>query len=327
MKVAGLLLLVIFSPLILLSQQGINYQAVVRDSGGDLMINQSVNAEFTIKETSAGGPAVYTEDHNPTTDDNGLLNVIIGDGTPNLGVFNEIDWNSDRHFLEIKINGTTMGTIEFQWVPYSLHAQTLTNIKTNTDVADLEMTSDSAYALLHLRPTFATTNDSSAIFFGEGSIPENGIAITYDGVSNTMKFSGHTFSADEGVSLTLYRTSQRAVFTKGVEIEETTTTPNENRVYGNSLPIAYGYITGTTASQDYGVSSVTNATTGTFVITLDNDFVGSPVVIATSFNNSADTEILTYSFSSTNIINVRIVNESNAAINSNFSFVVFGTAQ
>ena len=326
MKAILLLLLAFISP-VLWAQQGINYQAVVRDGSGALIKNQNVTVEFSVRETTAGGTKIYTESHTAATNDYGVINVIIGKGTPSLSTFDAVDWGSDRHFLSIKINGTTLGTIEFRWVPYSLHAQTLTNIKTNTSIADLEMTSDGDYARIHLRPTVATTNDSSSIFFGEGSIEENGMAITYDGVSNTMKFTGHTFTSNEGTALTLYRTSGRAVFTKGVEVEETTTSPDENKVYGNSMPIAYAYVSGTTATQDYGITSITNATTGVYIITLDNNFSGSPVVIATSFNNSSDTEIVTYSFSSTNKINIRIVNESNTAINSNFSVVVFGTPQ
>jgi len=327
MKSLRLLFIAIVSPILMFAQQGINYQAVVRDGSGALMVNKNVTAKFSIIETSAAGTKIYTESHATTSDARGLIDVIIGDGTPSSGIFDDIDWGDDRHFLEISINGTTMGTIEFQWVPYSLHAQTLTNIKTNTAVADLEMTGDGDYALLHLRPTVASTNDSSAIFFGEGSNEANGMAITYDGVTNTMKITGHTFSGNEGTALTLYRTSGRAVFTKGIEVEEATTAPDESRVYGNSMPIAYGYMTGTIINQDYGVTSVTNATTGTYVITLDNNFSGSPVVIATSYNNTAGTEVVTYNFTAPNKINIRIVNGSNTAVNSNFSFVVFGTPQ
>ncbi len=327
MKALQILLIAVITPFTLFSQQGINYQAVVRDGSGNLMVNQNVTAKFSIIETSAAGTTVYTESHSTSTDARGLINVVIGDGTPSSGVFADIDWGKDRHFLEISINGTTMGTIEFQWVPYSLHAQTLTNIKTNTAIADLEMTSDGDYALLHLRPTVAANNDSSAIFFGEGGTSENGMAITYDGVANELKVSGRTLTTNKGTSLRIKRDSQVATFSKGVEVLETTTSPNENSVYGNSLPLAYGFISfGGSIQTDFGITSVTKAS-NVFTITLDNSFTGDPVVIATSFNSTSDTEIITYSTTAPNKIFIRVVNESNTATSSAFSFVVFGTAQ
>jgi hypothetical protein len=328
MKTLQLLLFALVSPLLLLSQQGINYQAVVRNSNGSLLINQNVTAEFTIKESTANGTAIYTESHSTSSNDYGLINVIVGDGTPSLGIFADIDWGADRHFLEVKINGTTMGTIEFQWVPYSLHAQTLTNIKTNTGIADLEMTSEDAYALLHLRPTVGTSNDSSAIFFGEGKDYRNGMAITYDGVANELKVSGRTIVSNTGVSLTIERNSSTAIFTKGVEVKETTTSPARNTAYGNSMPLAYGLINlSGNIRTDYGVQTATSTSTGVYIIILDNNFVGDPVVIATSFNSTSDTEIITHDYSIPNKITFRIVNENNSPIATAFSFVVFGTAQ
>ena len=327
MKNLGILLLTLLCPILIFSQQGINYQAVVRDGTGALMTNQNITVAFSIIKTSASGTTVYSENQNPLTDDNGLINVVIGDGTPSSGTFANIDWGADRHFLKIKINGTTMGTIEFQYVPYSLYAQSLTNIKTNTSVADLEMTSDDNHASVHIRPTATGNGDNSSIFFGEGSTADYGMAITYDGLANDLMISGSNLNGVIGTSLTINRDNSTATFTNGVEVGETTQTPSGNVVYGNSLPIAYGSIAGTTINTDFGITSVTNGSTGVFEIILDNNFVGAPVVIATSFNNSSDTEIITYNYSGTNTITVRVVDESNNAINSNFSIVVFGTIQ
>lgn len=318
----------LLSPLLMWAQDGINYQAVVRDAGGLVMANQSVTADFKILQTSATGTVVYEETHAPTTNEFGLINVVIGEGSVVTGTFDAINWGSDIYFLDITLNGTNVGTVEFKWVPYALHAKTLTNVTPNTANADVEITSADDYALVHIHPNGATTNDSSTLFLGEGSTPENGMALTYDGVGNTLKIIGSTFADNYmGPYLIIDRDSGTSTFTKGVEVQETTTAPAPNTVYGNSGPLAYCYISGATLITDFGVTSVTSSSTGVYNIIIDNDWTGSPVIIATSLNTSSDTEIITYSFSGTNSITVRIVDENNTPTDSNFSVVVYGVAQ
>ena len=47
----------------------------------------------------------------------------------------------------------------------------------------------------------------------------------------------------------------------------------------------------------------------------------------TSFNSSPAAEIMTYSYTAPNIIEVHVVDGTGAAKNSNFSLVVFGVPQ
>ena len=61
------------------SPDGFNYQAVIRDSGGELKMNQSVNIDFEILDAS--DVAVYSESHTATTNDYGLVTLVIGQGT------------------------------------------------------------------------------------------------------------------------------------------------------------------------------------------------------------------------------------------------------
>lgn len=328
MKRLNILLIALLSPLFMWAQQGINYQAVVRDGAGLISSSQSISAEFEIQQTTAGGTVVYSETHAVTTSSYGLINIIIGEGTVVSGDFTTIDWGVDKYFVAVSIDGNLMGTTEFKWVPYSLHAQQMTNIKPNTANADLEMTSTDEHAVVSIRPTASTSGDSSTLFLGEGTIPENGMSITYDGVNDEMRISGSNISVpDYGSHLTIERNSGKSTFAKGVEVTETTSSPVPNTTYGNSGPLAYGYVAGTALVTDYGVTSILNPATGTFTITIDNDWVGYPVVVATSLNAVTDTEIVTYSTNGTNEISIKIVDENNTGINSNFSFVIYGIAQ
>ncbi|MCR9171984.1 MAG: hypothetical protein NXI10_05805 [bacterium] len=328
MKNLKLLLIALVAPMTLFAQQGINYQAVVRDGGGAIVANQAVAVEFSIRETSANGNIVYTETHDPNTNDYGLINVVIGQGNVQSGVFADIDWGGDIHFLDITIDGNNLGSVEFQAVPYSYHANAMTNVTPNTAAADVHIEADDDFATMMINPTSATSNDSSAILFGEGTNTGNGMAITYNGVDNVLKVSGSTnVNSYIGPYLSISRDQGTATFSNGVEVVETTETPAPNTVYGNSGPLAYGYFSGTNITTDFGVASIASPGVGEFTVVLDNAWLGSPVVVATSLNNSADTEHITYSTTGSNTINIRIVDENNNPVTSNFSLVVYGNAQ
>lgn len=114
--------------------EGFNYQALARDSAGDIIVNTTIAVQFDLRETTLAGTIIYTETHNPTTNGNGVFNLVLGQGTLTFGVFNTIDWSSDSHFLEVSIdpaNGTafnSLGTTQLLSVPYALHAKTAESV-------------------------------------------------------------------------------------------------------------------------------------------------------------------------------------------------------
>ena len=122
--------------------QGFNYQATVRNSAGDLVINTNVYFKFNVIQASQTADPVFTETHNQLTDDLGQVTLIIGKGSPNTGVFSEIDWSLGSYFLgiELSINGDNdyvdMGTTQLLSVPYALYAANSGNAAPTTP--DLE---------------------------------------------------------------------------------------------------------------------------------------------------------------------------------------------
>ena len=54
-----------------------SYQAVVRNSSNALVTNQPVGVKITILQGSATGTPVFAETHTPTTNANGLINIVI----------------------------------------------------------------------------------------------------------------------------------------------------------------------------------------------------------------------------------------------------------
>ncbi|HJX72111.1 MAG TPA: hypothetical protein VJ346_09170 [Bacteroidales bacterium] len=106
----------------------LNYQAVVRNSSGDLIKSTSVSLRISILQATETGTAVYTETHNATTNSQGLLNLKIGNGTSSDN-FANIDWAGNIYFLKVEMDpagGTAYShysTSQILSVPYALFAK------------------------------------------------------------------------------------------------------------------------------------------------------------------------------------------------------------
>jgi hypothetical protein len=110
-----------------------SYQAVVRNSAGNLVVNRPVGIRFTILRGSATGIAVFAETHRPTTNSDGLASVEIGGGTSLFNAIGNIDWALGPYYLKTEIdpNGATaysiIGTNQLLSVPYALYAERSAN--------------------------------------------------------------------------------------------------------------------------------------------------------------------------------------------------------
>ena len=124
--------------------QGINYQAVVRDAGGNELANQAVSLRMTILENNT--TTVYQETHSAATNGFGLVNLVIGQGTATQGAFNAIDWSTGNYFAqtEVDVTGGTnyalMGSQQLMSVPYALYAESAggVGLNSNSTVTDID---------------------------------------------------------------------------------------------------------------------------------------------------------------------------------------------
>ena len=142
-KIYTLFLELIFAgSLMAQTPQGFKYQAVARETSGDVVADQAVGMQISILQGSTSGTAVYVETFTPTTNGFGLINLNIGAGTLVSGDLTTINWSADTYFLKIEMDitgGTTYveyGTSQLLSVPYALHAktaETFTGTITETD--------------------------------------------------------------------------------------------------------------------------------------------------------------------------------------------------
>lgn len=112
------------------SPKRFSYQAVIRTSGQQLVREREVLVRVSILMPTTTGPAVYVEEHKPTTNENGLLTLQIGGGTVQQGVFDSIDWAKGPYFLETRVDpegreitaNAIVGVSQLLSVPYALYA-------------------------------------------------------------------------------------------------------------------------------------------------------------------------------------------------------------
>ena len=108
--------------------QGFNYQAIVRNTAGQLLLNQSVSFKFSILQNSDTGTVVYSENQTANTDDLGHIALVVGQGTATTGTFSSINWANGTYYLGIELNTgsggfVAMGTTQLLSVPYALYAE------------------------------------------------------------------------------------------------------------------------------------------------------------------------------------------------------------
>ena len=135
----------------------ISYQAVVRDSENRLVSNRNLSVTVAIAN-SAGGAAVFTERHAVTSNANGLISLLIGDGDRLSGSWENIRWNTAVVTASILDVATMEELVEhvlpLQAVPYALYA----NYADSTNMQPIrDELADTAAALRSAMP--AAAND------------------------------------------------------------------------------------------------------------------------------------------------------------------------
>lgn len=101
--------------------EAIKYQAVYRDATGQVQANKPVDVVFLIHSDSPTGEVVFEETHSVETNAYGLFAINLGEGTGSNSL-GEVSWGTGEYFLEVKIDGTSMGTSQMLSVPYALFA-------------------------------------------------------------------------------------------------------------------------------------------------------------------------------------------------------------
>jgi hypothetical protein len=108
--------------------QGFKYQTVVRNSSGLAIANQAIFFRLSILSGGPLGFAIYVETQSAQSSPMGVVSLMVGQGTPSVGTFDQIKWSGGNFYLQVEVDpyGTgysLMGTSQLGSVPYALYAQ------------------------------------------------------------------------------------------------------------------------------------------------------------------------------------------------------------
>ena len=187
--------------------QAVCYQAVATDAEGRELMAANLSIRATVLKGSVNGQAIYQETHLVTTDDFGLFNINIGEGTlVGADQFSNIDWGSGTYFLKMEMdpvagnNFVELGTSQILSVPYALYAgksafadSTNMAIAAQTALDDLDRDSTNEIQNLEFDPTTGnlSLSGSNAVITLDledaDSDPLNEIqSLEYDGSNLTL---------------------------------------------------------------------------------------------------------------------------------------------
>lgn len=214
MKKIYLFLFVIFFAAFVKAQvpQGFTYQAVIRSADGTIITNHAVKIKIRLTD-KLGTTTYYTEEHSKTTSQQGVCNIVIGEGDFKQGKFNEAPWQFGEVYLKIEVDPTgTSGyqslgdAVKFNSVPYALYANNIKEVTSQSNATDEE-------------PIFVVKNKAGQIVF---AVYQSGVRVNVDN-SPVIKGARGGFAVG-GLSQTK----------AGTTPEYLLITPDSARVYTNN---------------------------------------------------------------------------------------------
>jgi hypothetical protein len=176
----ALLFMAILSPIFGQSPDKMSYQAILRDENGSLLTNRTVNVILSIRKDQPDGVEVFSEQHNPTTNQNGLVSLVIGSGTALIGTMSGVDWAGGTLYIQTSIDPeggnqfSLITTSPLLSVPYAFHANTADQL-TEPLVESDPVFSESLAAGITDEDTTSWNAKQDPVMAGEGLIMENNV--------------------------------------------------------------------------------------------------------------------------------------------------------
>jgi uncharacterized protein (TIGR02145 family) len=197
-----LLILLLFLSSVLQSQtppQGIPFQAVLRNVDGSEMVSSAVSLTFMIRNGSSDGTIVYEESHSLTTNNQGVVSCVIGNGIVIQGNFSNINWGNGAKFLHVKLGDADLGIQRMMSVPYSLYTgSTQLDVSPTGDTLMVAGESFIVPGISALNPEFENIGGLGAqVLVGNTSCENEYISISSCGDLTSLLYDGRTYDLVE----------------------------------------------------------------------------------------------------------------------------------
>jgi hypothetical protein len=121
------------------SQTGINYQAIIKNSSGNVYSNSTMVVTFSLRYDTSGGSVIYSETHNATSTSEGQVSLVVGSGnkTSNGVNFSAIDFSKSIFYTtEVNIGGAgnvSLGTQQLRSVSSAYFAKNAAGISADAN--------------------------------------------------------------------------------------------------------------------------------------------------------------------------------------------------
>ena len=179
-----------------MAQNGFNYQAVIRDGNGNLLVNQKIALRITLLN---GDNSLYQEKHTLTTNAYGAISVVVGTGTILSGTsFDNVPWSNGNISMRTEFNPDPdhsstfdmIGTTLLQSVPFAEYAKTTGEVEnpTNIKIQATSTTGDDE-ALFEVKD-----NDGKVVF----AVYKNGVRVYVDETDSKAAKSGFAVAGKSG---------------------------------------------------------------------------------------------------------------------------------
>ncbi len=153
MKKLILLALVLFSAATMLAQTNrMSYQAVVRNAANELVAEE--NLTVAIRISDANSTSAFSETHSVTSNRNGVISLMIGEGSGQSGSMASVDWRTAQIHTVVTLPGgaTLSNTTPVNAVPYAFYADSV-DIHWVNDAVDDYLEHHSIGSIVETDPT------------------------------------------------------------------------------------------------------------------------------------------------------------------------------
>ncbi|HEX2684541.1 MAG TPA: hypothetical protein VHL77_11435, partial [Ferruginibacter sp.] len=121
-----------------LNPEGMNYQAVARNSKGEILANQPIALKVVLFSMQTNGKLeYYNEMHDVVTSPTGVFSLVIGRGQKATGVYENVPWSMENIWMEVSIKSkgqsdfAVISNSKLLAVPYAYHSLTAERLTGN----------------------------------------------------------------------------------------------------------------------------------------------------------------------------------------------------
>jgi hypothetical protein len=147
-----------------------------------------------IHDGSAIGTVVYQESHSLTSNAQGLVSCVVGNGVVSQGNFANINWGSGAKFLHVMMGTTDLGTQQMLSVPYALHSKSAESISNGIMIDAISNDGDTLF--LSNGQTFVSSAGQGSGGGGSLVLPVITTNVVTGITSNSATFGGSISNAN-----------------------------------------------------------------------------------------------------------------------------------